>query len=160
MDSPWIKIVEARNENLPVINALIARSKAYWKWPDGHLERALPLLMIRPEVLLSCHGFEAWREQSLVAFACLKAVGSSASLNDLWVEPSEIRTGIGSMLWAHIVQLARERGWTEISVLPDPPSKGFYLKCGFKDTGKSVPSRIPGGPEFSVLTARVSEALG
>lgn len=40
-------------------------------------------------------------------------------------------------------------------MLPDPPSEGFYLRMGFEDSGKRVPSRVPGGPLFSVYRLRL-----
>jgi len=45
-----------------------------------------------------------------------------------------------------VFQVAREKEWADLWVLPDPPSAGFYLKVGFSDTGERVPSRVPGGP--------------
>ena len=39
--------------------------------------------------------------------------------------------------------------------LPDPPAEGFYLRLGFVGTGERVPSRVPGGPLFSVYRLRL-----
>jgi len=39
--------------------------------------------------------------------------------------------------------------------LPDPPAEGFYSLLGFVGTGEQVPSRVPGGPLFSVYRLRL-----
>lgn len=146
-----LRIVKACEANLPLINALIARSKAHWIWPGGYLERALPLLAITPEYLRDSHSFEGWEGERLVAFVSLLTTLAGARLNDLWVEPERIGMGIGSRMWTHVAELARTLGWREVSVLPDPPSEGFYLAKGFSDTGERIPSRVPSGPAFAVF---------
>jgi predicted N-acetyltransferase YhbS len=71
-------------------------------------------------------------------------------LDNLWVTPDLIGNGIGRRVCEHVFRLAREQGWTQLWVLPDPPAEGFYLKTGFFDTGERVSSRMPGGPLFFV----------
>jgi len=39
--------------------------------------------------------------------------------------------------------------------LPDPPAEGFYSRLGFVGTGEQVPSRVHGGPLFSVYRLRL-----
>src|SRR5438876_9105853 len=58
--------------------------------------------------------------------------------------------GVGRRACEHVFRLAREHHWTELWVVPDHPAIGFYEKMGFSDTGERVPSRVPGGPVFSV----------
>ena len=145
-----LSIVAAREKNLGQINALIARSKAFWHWPADYLERALQLHRILPSELKRIHGFELWTREALVAFASLDPSRSTPLLDNLWVEPEYIGRGIGALACRHIFRSASQRGWSEILVMPDRPSEGFYAKMGFTDSGQRVPSRIPGGPPFSI----------
>jgi hypothetical protein len=51
--------VPAREPSLVDINGLIARSKAYWDWPEGYLARAPPLHRVSPAYLRDNYCFEA-----------------------------------------------------------------------------------------------------
>jgi len=146
------KIIRAREGSLVEINSLIARSKSLWNWPREYLEHALPLHEIKPSYVQNNHCFEILNEQNeLVAFFSVEASPERVWLDNLWVTPDLIGTGLGRQACEYVLRLAREQGWQHLWVLPDPPAAGFYLKLGFSDTGERVPSRVPGGPLFSVL---------
>jgi GNAT superfamily N-acetyltransferase len=146
------RIVPAREQCLPEINALIARSKAYWRWPQGYLENALPLHRLSGAYIRRNQCFEIRdAADALVAFFSLAESDARVVLDNLWVSPEMTGKGIGRRACDYIFRLARHRGWTELWVLPDPPAEGFYLKAGFSDTGERVPSRVPDGPVFSVF---------
>ena len=49
--SEQIAIVTAQEASLEDLNRLIARSKAYWDWPEEYLSRAIPLHRITPPLL-------------------------------------------------------------------------------------------------------------
>jgi GNAT superfamily N-acetyltransferase len=150
-----ICILDARVQSLPQINGLIAHSKAHWSWPEGYLEKALRLHTISTEYLQTNHCFEVLDpHDTLLAFVSIMVSDARVVLDNLWVTPEQIGNGIGRRACEHVLQLAREQGWTELWVLPDPPAGGFYVKMGFSDTGERVPSRVPGGPVFSVYSIR------
>ena len=158
-NSVWaceLRIVPAREESLPAINALIARSKAYWTWPAEYLEQALALLAVDVDYLRTHQSFEVLDARSdLVSFVAIAALDPIVVLDHLWVTPERIGHGIGRRACEYVIQFAREHQWSELSVLPDPPSEGFYLRMNFEDSGKRVPSRVPGGPLFSVYRLRL-----
>ena len=146
-----IRITPAREESLDDINELIARSKAYWNWPEGYLDQALPLHRIGPAYVRSNQCFEVLdAHDRLVAFISVVVSDARVVLDNLWVMPELIGNGIGRQACEHVFRLARERGWTQLWVLPEPPAEGFYVKAGFVDTGERVPSRVPDGPVFSI----------
>jgi GNAT superfamily N-acetyltransferase len=151
-----IRIIRAREESVSDINGLIARSKAYWKWPEGYLDQALPLHRLSPAYMRINHCFEVLdAHDRLVAFVSVAVSDSRVVLDNLWVMPELIGNGVGRQACEHVFRLARERGWTELWVLPDPPAEGFYVKAGFSDTGERVPSRVAGGPVFSTYRIRL-----
>jgi GNAT superfamily N-acetyltransferase len=153
---PEARIVSARAESLDRINRLIARSKSYWAWPNGYLEQALPLHRVTPAYLRANRCFEALdRSDVLLAFASVLESDDRVIIDNLWVAPEHIRCGIGKAMCEHLFRLARQTGWPQLWVLPDPPAEGFYFRMGFSHTGERVPSRIAGGPVFSVLSIAV-----
>jgi GNAT superfamily N-acetyltransferase len=151
------RIVGAREQSLANINGLIARSKAHWNWPEGYLEKALPLHRVSPTYLRSNPCFEVLdgRDQ-LIAFFSIVVSDARVVLDNLWVTPELIGNGIGRQACENVFRLAREQGWTELWVFPDPPAVGFYVKMGFSDSGERVPSRVPGGPIFSTYRIHLS----
>jgi GNAT superfamily N-acetyltransferase len=156
-----IRIIGAAERSPAEINELITRSKAHWSWPAGYLERALPLHRVTPAYLRSNHCFEVFdAHDKLIAFFSIVVGRARVVLDNLWVTPELIGNGIGRRACEHVFQLARERGWTELWVLPDPPAVGFYVKMGFSDTGERVPSRVPGGPIFSTYRIQLSDEPG
>jgi GNAT superfamily N-acetyltransferase len=153
-----IRIIGAREQSLAAINNLIARSKAVWNWPEGYLERALPLHRVSRAYLLKNHCFEVLDlNDELVAFFSVMAGDARVLLDNLWVTPELVGNGVGRRACEHLFQLARERGWTELWAIPDPPAEGFYAKVGFSDTGERIPSRVPGGPIFSAYRIQLSD---
>jgi GNAT superfamily N-acetyltransferase len=151
-----VRFIRAREESLAAINELIARSKAYWNWPDGYLDRALPLNRIGLTYLQGNRCFEALdASHTLIAFVSIVVSDARVVLDNLWVAPELIGHGIGRRACEYVFRVARDEKWTELWVLPDPPAAGFYLKVGFSDTGERVPSRVPGGPIFAAYRMRL-----
>lgn len=154
-----IAIVPAREASLEDVNHLIARSKAYWDWPEEYLSRAIPLHKITFSYLRSNRCFEVvTKSGDLVAFLSLTDDGVKVVIDNLWVAPEHIGRGIGRAAVHFVFELARACGWRQLWVLPDPPAEGFYKAIGFSDTGERVPSRVSGGPVFSVYCVAVPHA--
>ena len=146
-----VRIIPAREESLARINDLIVRSRSYWNWPADYLKKALPLHEIEPSYLRHNRCFELLNmNDELAAFLAVAISDTKVVLDNLWVRPDLIGKGVGRRACEHVFRLAREHDWTELWVIPDAPAEGFYKKMGFSDTGERVPSRVPGGPVFSV----------
>jgi len=146
-----LRILPARKACLPDINAMIARSKSYWSWPADYLEQALQRLAVTPDYLKRHPAFEVLDAAGeCVAFYALTETDTRIVLDHLWVTPERIGEGIGRFACRDALRHARAKGWRELWVHPDPNAEGFYRELGFSDTGARVPSRIPGGPIFSV----------
>jgi streptomycin 6-kinase len=153
-------VVAAREESLADINELIARSKSYWDWSAEYLERALPLHRLDTAYLRSNYCFEILTvDGELAAFASIAVASVRITLDNLWVRADLIGQGIGRQTCEHIFAFARTRGWTELWVLPDPPSEQFYKRMGFSDTGERVESRVVNGPVFSVYRIQLPRAV-
>jgi N-acetylglutamate synthase-like GNAT family acetyltransferase len=153
-------VVAAREESLAHINVLIARSKSYWDCPAEYLEKALPLHRLDTAYLRSNHCFEILNVNGeLAAYASIAVASARITLDNLWVRPDLIDQGIGRRTCEHIFAFARTRGWTELWVLPDPPSEQFYKRMGFCDTGERVKSRVVNGPVFSVYSTQLAREI-
>jgi GNAT superfamily N-acetyltransferase len=153
-------VVAAREESLAHINVLIARSKSYWDWSAEYLEKALPMHKLDAAYLRSNYCFEILNVAAeLAAFASIAVASKRNTLDNLWVRPDLIGQGIGRQTCEHIFEFARTRGWTELWVLPDPPSEQFYKRMGFSDTGERVKSRVVNGPVSSVYRVQLPREI-
>ena len=154
-----ISFVPAREASLDDVNRLIAHSKAYWDWPEEYLSRAIPLHQVTSSYLSANRCFEVVTQHgALAAFLSLIESEGRVTIDNLWVAPAHIRRGIGTRALHFVFDLARAQDWPQLWVLPDPPAEGFYRAFGFADTGERVPSRVPGGPVFSVHSILIAEA--
>lgn len=154
--SPAPIIASASSARLAEINDVIARSKAYWPWPEHYLSAALPLLRISAEYLNENPCAVAMDSGgAILAFGSLAPADERTYVDHLWVRPDRIGRGIGRCVCDRLLRCARDRHLEALWVLPDPPAEGFYRNRGFVDTGERVPSRIPGGPVFSLLRIKL-----
>jgi hypothetical protein len=93
-----IRIIHAREESLADINGLIVRSKAHWSWPEGYLDKALPLQRISPAYVRSNHCFEVLdARDKLIAFFAVVESDTRVLLDNLWVTPDLIGNGAAGM---------------------------------------------------------------
>jgi N-acetylglutamate synthase-like GNAT family acetyltransferase len=112
--------------------------------------------VLTTDYLQTNHCFEVLAtDGALIGFCSVVADDPRVILDNLWVTPELIGRGVGRRACEHLFRFAREQGWTELWVVPDTPAEGFYRKVGFADTGERVPSRVPGGPVFSVYRVQL-----
>ena len=64
-------------------------------------------------------------------------------LEHLFIKPSLIKKGIGSLLIQHLIRRCKELEISKILIFADPNSKGFYTKMG-ADLIQESPSSIEG----------------
>lgn len=70
-------------------------------------------------------------------------------LDHLWIELGHQRCGIGRRLLATCIDAVRDNP-PRIGLCTDPPSRGSTEGKGAPRVGER-PSRLPGGPVFSVM---------
>ncbi len=136
--------------NLKELNELIVESRSIWNYPEDYAAASLPLIMVNELYLNSSFSFEI-RNSDLIGFLALVEKPEGALLDHLWIKKEYIGRGLGKVASRFVDQLAAENAWSKIMVYPDPPAEGFYLKQGYSDTSQRLPSRVSGGPIFSVF---------
>jgi GNAT superfamily N-acetyltransferase len=78
--------------------------------------------------------FYVWDEPPLRGFYRLvdNSTPHTITLEDLFIEPGAIGTGIGSRLFRHAAAYARAQGKQWLVLEADPHAEGFYLKQGME----------------------------
>jgi GNAT superfamily N-acetyltransferase len=122
---------EASLSNERDVDELLAHPE-YLVWSAGQLDVA--------DVVVACEPSGA-----VVGFAAtMPAAGSTAELEDLFVDPLWMRRGVARELIASIVREARQRRVRAITVTANPDALAFYEHAGFTDEGETGTQFGPG----------------
>jgi predicted N-acetyltransferase YhbS len=95
----------------------------------------------------------AERDGVVVGFVVLlDRSGDACELDGLFVEPEQMRAGVGRELVDDASRIARERGATRIDVVANPQAVAFYEAVGFVPVGKAE-TRFGPAPRMSLSVA-------
>lgn len=127
----------------PVLSALAFDAKAHWGYDAAFMERCRDELTITQARI--------WRERIRVAevngeiagFASLNVGMGRADVEDVFVRPRFIGTGVGHLLINDLLQYACRHGIALINVEADPNATGFYTRQGFSLCGEVPSGSIP-----------------
>ena len=70
--------------------------------------------------------------------------GDRAELEDLWLEPPVIGSGLGRVLFQHALGIAAALGATHLEWDADPYAVGFYRAMGGEEIGSTPSAAEPG----------------
>ena len=77
-------------------------------------------------------------------FYALSLAECNAELEALFVKPELIGQQLGTLLMAHAIANAKERGLQKLTVQGDPHADRFYRRCGGVRRGERVSGSITG----------------
>ena len=126
------------------VSALALRSKGHWGYSAEFLEACRAELTYSEADCLSGDLYVAEQDAVLAGFYLLRGSGPDGELQALFVDPPWIGKGLGGVLIAHALDLARSRGITRVSVDSDPGAEPFYLHHGARRVGEVASGSIPG----------------
>ncbi|WP_232661356.1 GNAT family N-acetyltransferase [Pseudonocardia sp. TRM90224] len=133
--SSGILIRAARQEEAAELRELAIRSKSYWPYPADFLRRWARLMSLTPEVIASNDVRVAERGGVVVGFSTVLRRGAVAVLDDLWLEPDEIGSGTGRLLFEDAVEGAAAAGARLLEWEAEPYAVPFYERMGGIHTG-------------------------
>jgi len=137
----------ARTEESSTLSELCVRSKASWGYDEAFMALARVVLQVSSQQIAAGDVWVATAADGGVAG--IVALGPSEQpntldLDKLFVEPQQIRTGVGRALLAHAIIEARGRGAKRLTILSDPNAAGFYERNGARLIGWAPSDAIPG----------------
>jgi len=127
------------------LSQIAPSAKAYWGYPERWLEIWEPQLTFSPEYFEQNESWVVEENSVLIAFYTLVKKGETIWIENLWVLPGFIGKGIGGQLFAHAIELARQRGYKILQLEADPNAVGFYKKMGMYTVGERV-GEVEGQP--------------
>jgi GNAT superfamily N-acetyltransferase len=101
--------------------------RAHWGYDQAFLDACRSELTLTPQDVEAQRVTVAERDGRLVGFYALAGEPPEGTLEDLFVEPDHIGTGVGRILWEHAIDVARTLGFERITVEADPEAEPFYL---------------------------------
>ena len=102
------------------------------------LEAHPDAIELPPEQIAAGHVRVAELDGAAVGFAVLlECTGGACELDGLFVDPGQMRGGVGRLLIEDAKSLARERGATRIDVIANPQALSFYEAVGFRPAGSA-----------------------
>jgi GNAT superfamily N-acetyltransferase len=105
-------------------------AKRYWGYPEHWIKLWTSQLTFDSGYFEENESWAAEVDGRPVAFYTLLDKNRIAWLENLWVMPELIGSGIGRQLFLHASQLAHSRGYKILQLEADPNAAGFYEKMG------------------------------
>jgi GNAT superfamily N-acetyltransferase len=129
---------------LNALTALCLRSKAHWGYDADFMARCVPVMTLSPQRIEGRHRV-AEADGRAAGFALLAPLKDGrVDLDLFFIEPAYIGTGVGRVLFAGIVELARALEFKVLEIVADPHAEGFYSRLGAVRVGVAESEVDPG----------------
>jgi len=131
---------DARPDDTGALRELAARSLAWWGYDDARLAAWQPPAGITDTLVAEFGG-------ELAGWAGLRpgAKKGELELPALYVDPTLMRRGIGSLLLAEARRRAVRAGASRLVAIGDPNAEPFFRETGGRIAGRSAAADLPGG---------------
>jgi GNAT superfamily N-acetyltransferase len=130
-----VSIRPARLDELPFLDELMLRSKSYWLDGQGADAPAVPPTLTAADITIR-HATAAEKDGVPIGFYTLNEHEDYLGIELLFVDLPFIGTGIGRLLWNHLVEQAVALGADTLGVGAEPRAEGFYLRMGMVSHGE------------------------
>ena len=126
------------------ITELMRKSKAYWGYSAEQICKWHDELTMTVEYIKKHHVCVAVEDSELCGMCSFSSCSQTkVVLDNLFVEPSRIGSGVGSALLEYCIDFAVKSSASSIVLNADPNAQDFYLHHGFSVIGKK-PNSIQG----------------
>jgi GNAT superfamily N-acetyltransferase len=132
-----MRIRPARLDEQGRLREIAEASKGHWGYePDlvRSWARSIRFTAVGQETYVAEAG------GTVVAWAAIDPKGDVIWLADLWVEPAWMGRGVGSLLFGHCLERARQLGGRSMEWEAEPNSVGFYERVGARYLRDGEPS--------------------
>jgi GNAT superfamily N-acetyltransferase len=141
----------AKNTEAGILTKISFKSKGYWDYPKAFFDVWADELTISSNYIQNNDVFVVEKEGAIVGYYSIVELKNDIGvagiritkgfwLEHMFIEPSSIGKGIGTKMFDHLRERCRLRGITELGILADPNSRGFYEKMGCEYKGEYASS--------------------
>lgn len=125
-----IQIRRALPEEGEALRKIAVASKGHWGYDQDFLARFAEILSLSPDEIRRHDVWILEETGNVAGFYALIHHGEVSELDDLWLLPRYIGTGLGRRLFEHAVTRAREHGAVRVEWEAEPHATGFYERMG------------------------------
>ena len=125
-----VLIRRARPDEGDLLREIAFAAKSYWGYDLERVHDWAASGDYTPCGLARKEAHVAEVDGRAVGWAGLIPKGEVCWLDDLWVEPSSIRMGVGSQLFRHAAGVAAQLGASRMEWEAEPNALGFYERVG------------------------------
>jgi GNAT superfamily N-acetyltransferase len=115
-------------------------AKSYWGYDLERVVQWAAMGDFSPQGLREKEVYIAETQGQVIGWASVISRGDVCWLDDLWIEPEWIGRKVGSLLFDHAVEQAKQRGATQMEWEAEPNALGFYERMGGRYLRDSQPS--------------------
>ncbi|GAB2821133.1 GNAT family N-acetyltransferase [Lentzea nigeriaca] len=150
-----VTLRRARPEEAGVLSEVAQAAKAHWGYDEAFLEAVREELTYSPDEVARRHMVVAELDGAVIGFYSVDGEPPSGELGNLWLRPDRIGTGLGRVLWEHLISNAAAAGYEHLDIDAEPFAEGFYLRMGAERIGETPSGSIPGRvlPQLRVRTS-------
>lgn len=142
-----VLIRPATPQDCDALTSLALRSKAHWGYDAEFMIACRDELTVTPNLVDPQLSGVCEQGGDIAGFYLLTKNMSeqrTADLRFLFVDPGHIGTGVGALLWGHMVRAARRGEIGTIGIEADPNAEGFYRRRGAVTVGNAPSGSVPG----------------
>jgi N-acetylglutamate synthase-like GNAT family acetyltransferase len=148
------RIRKARREDCFHLTRIAHDAKRSWGYPEKLIRLWSADLTVTPEFVARHPVYCAVRDSNVVGFYALSGDGATRELEQMWVVPQHMGSGVGRLLFRHLCRHLSAAGVKRLRIASDPNAEGFYRRMGATRIGEE-PSR-PAGRSLPVLVLTFS----
>jgi len=144
-DEPDVRIRRAHPAEGERLRDIAIAAKAHWGYDLAKVRQWAAQGDFSDALFLAKEVYVAELAGQVTAWASLIPRGETCWLDDLWVKPKSIRTGIGTQLFRYALNRSRKLGARWMEWEAEPNAIGFYQKMGSRyrrDSASSEWGRI------------------
>ncbi|HYE83078.1 MAG TPA: GNAT family N-acetyltransferase [Clostridia bacterium] len=125
-----MEIRKAKPGEGAILSELALCSKAYWGYDAGFIEVCRDALTISEKYIASNYVYVLEDGSGIAGFFSMVAGDEENELDNMFILPEYIGKGYGRLLWDKLIELAKEIGIVEFTIVSDPYAEEFYRRMG------------------------------
>ncbi|MCP4923343.1 MAG: GNAT family N-acetyltransferase [bacterium] len=125
----------AELEDLNPLNDLLYRSKQYWGYDEKFMATFMEHFSVKAFEIPHTIILHSKGDLKILGFHCLlHREDHGPFLENMFVEPTLIGSGLGRRIWNNACAKAQKEGWKSFTFCADPSAENFYKHMGAKTT--------------------------
>lgn len=132
-----MKIEKAISSDHQILTEITKKSKSYWGYSEEQIEKWSEFLTVTPIYIDTNEVFKLTTGNKLAAYySFLYQDEKTVKLDNLFVLPEYIGTGLGTILMDHFLLEIDKTRANKVVLNSEPNAELFYAKLGFVKTGQ------------------------